>query len=370
MASSLTSLPVFLGFLMSLHSAAAQKQSFHPIMSQEYEKKIDDSLLKDDKLRIYFCGTGNPQLTMQAIRKPACLAILTKDDFFVIDAGEGTSQTLATLGLPYAAIDKAFMTHWHSDHMAGLAALINNTWKDGRKTPFLVYGPYGVEQVVNGLNQAYSLDNLYRGINSDNVLDLSIGGGIPKLIEQTQAPTQVYEKGDIELSAFLVDHAPVYPAIGYSLKYKDCHIVISGDTKVVGILAHASEDADVLINEALSDAIVDESVAKFKEKTDVPESTKQMDISITEDLENYHSGTYALAKMAEKSKVKSLFLSHLTPAIFNTAEDKARFTKNMDQYYKGPITVVDDGDSLLIESDGEGCKVQYIPVQKVATDKL
>ncbi|MBS0272190.1 MAG: MBL fold metallo-hydrolase [Proteobacteria bacterium] len=360
---------IFLTFALCVKPANAEMQSAHPIMSQEYEKKVDYSLLKDDKLRIYFCGTGNPQLTMQDIRKPACLAILTKDDFFVIDAGEGTSQTLAALGLPYASIDKAFMTHWHSDHMAGLAALINNTWKDGRKTPFLVYGPYGVEQVVNGLNQAYSLDNLYRGINSSNVLDLSIGGGVPKLIDQKEVPTKVYEKGNIELSAFVVDHAPVYPAVGYSLKYKDCHIVISGDTKVVETLADASKSADVLINEALSDAIIEESIAKFKAKPDVPEATEQLDISITEDLESYHSGTYALAKMAEKAKVKKLFLTHLVPAIFNTTEDKARFTKNMDQYYKGPITVVDDGDSLVIESDGKGCKVQYISSQKLSESK-
>jgi len=369
MSISLAFLTVSLGLFSALELANAAVQSTHPIMSQEYEAKIDTSLLKDDKLRIYFCGTGNPQLTMQSIRKPACLAILTKDDFFVIDAGEGTSQTLAALGLPYTAIDKAFMTHWHSDHMAGLAALINNTWKDGRKTPFLVYGPYGVEQVVTGLNQAYSLDNLYRGINSDNVLDLSIGGGVPKLVEQTQTPTEVYKKGNIDLSAFIVDHAPVYPAVGYSLKYKECHIVISGDTKVVGTLAAASKNADVLINEALSDAIVEESISKFKEQKGVSEAIKETDISITEDLENYHSGTYALAKMAEKEKVKNLFLTHLVPAIFNTAEDKARFTKNMDQYYKGPITVVDDGDSLLIESDGKGCKVQYIPVEQVSGDK-
>lgn len=356
--------------IISLKSVKAEGQSTHPIMSQEYESKIDYSLLKDDKLRIYFCGTGNPQLTMQDIRKPACLAILTKDDFFVIDAGEGTSQTLAALGLPYVSIDKAFMTHWHSDHMAGLAALINNTWKDGRKTPFLVYGPYGVEQVVNGLNQAYSLDNLYRGINSSNVLDLSIGGGVPKLIEQKETPIKVYQKGDIELSAFIVDHAPVYPAVGYSLKYKNCHIVISGDTKVVETLANASNGADVLINEALSDAIIEESITKFKAKTDVPEATKQLDISITEDLESYHSGTYALAKMAEKSKVKKLFLTHLVPAIFNTIEDKNRFTKNMDQYYKGPLTVVDDGDSLVIESDGKNCKVHYVPFHKASANKL
>ncbi len=79
--------------------------------SDKREMPIDYALLKEDKLHIYFCGTGIPQLTRQTIRRPSCLAILTKNEFFVIDAGEGTSQTIAALGLPYMFIDKAFITH-------------------------------------------------------------------------------------------------------------------------------------------------------------------------------------------------------------------------------------------------------------------
>jgi ribonuclease Z len=321
--------------------------------SEKVEVPIDYALLKEDKLHIYFCGTGIPQLTRQAIRRPSCLAILTKDEFFVIDAGEGASQTIAALGLPYMAIDKAFMTHWHSDHMGGLAPLINNTWTRGRKTPFDVYGPYGVEDVMAGLNKAYGLDAMFRAINVRGKLDLSLALGTPKLVKQSQTPIKVYSKGDVELSSFSVSHEPVFPALGYVLKYKGCKIVISGDTSVVSTLADATKDADVLINEAFSQALNTESKSSSEK-----EALKVQDILETE---HYHSKTYDLAQMAAASKVKRLFLTHLDPPISPTPEDKSRFMANMDKYYKGPITVADDGDSLVIESNGKNCNVQYVP---------
>lgn len=317
------------------------------------EVPIDYALLKEDKLRIYFCGTGTPQLTRQAIRRPPCLAILTKNEFFVIDVGEGASQTIAALGLPYMAIDKAFVTHWHSDHMGGLASLINNTWTRGRKTPFDVYGPYGVEDVVAGLKKAYGLDAMFRAINVKGKLDLSLAFGTPKLIKQSQMPVKVYSKGDVELSSFSISHEPVFPAVGYVLKYKGCKIVISGDTSVVSTLADAAKDADVLINEAFSQALNTELKSLSETK-----ALKIQDISETE---HYHSKTYDLAQMAASSKVKRLFLTHLDPPISPTQEDKSLFVANMDKYYKGPITVADDGDSLVIESNGKNCDVQYVP---------
>lgn len=338
----------FLCFVVETSHAAQYTPS-----SDKVEVPIDYALLKEDKLRIYFCGTGIPQVTRQLIRHPSCLAVLTKNEFFVIDAGEGASQTIAALGLPYMTIDKAFMTHWHSDHMGGLAPLINNTWTGGRKTSFDVYGPYGVEDVMAGLKKAYGLDAMFRAINVRRKLDLNLAFGTAKLVKQSQTPVKVYSKGDVELSSFSVSHEPVFPAVGYVLKYKGCKIVVSGDTSVVSTLADAAKDADVLINEAFSQALNTES--KSLSET---EALKAQDILATE---HYHSKTYDLAQMAATSRVKRLFLTHLDPPILPTQEDKNRFVANMNKYYKGPITVADDGDYLVIESNGKDCNVQYVP---------
>ena len=102
------------------------------------------SPLDDGKIHIYFCGTGVPELARQEIRKPSCLAIIADHEFFLVDAGEGSIQTLASMHLPYTKIHHIFITHWHSDHFAGLAQVSNGSWIDGRDEPLHVYGPYGL----------------------------------------------------------------------------------------------------------------------------------------------------------------------------------------------------------------------------------
>lgn len=335
-----------------------------PLMDPVYEfsaatKKEMVSLITDSKLHIFFCGTGNPQVTMQEVRKPSCLAVIGNNEFFVIDAGEGTTQTLASLALPYPAINKAFMTHWHSDHFAGLGALINNTWKDGRSIPFEVFGPFGIDQVIGGINKSYYLDALYRSINSMGTLNPVFAQANPNLINPSRTPQEVYSKNDIKVSAFSVDHSPVYPALGYKLDYKNCQVTISGDTKVVDSLAKASQDVDVLISEVLSASIVDKAVEQAKNDKNLTKANLEEDIKITEALSGYHANSYDLAKLAGVQNVKNLFLTHLVPAIDNSAESKAKFIAGMSDYYKGPITVVDDKDHLILESTKNGCKVTF-----------
>ena len=54
------------------------------------------------------------------------------------------------------------LTHFHSDHIAGLADVNLASWVAGRQASMQVYGPQGVETVVAGFNQAYRLDRGYR----------------------------------------------------------------------------------------------------------------------------------------------------------------------------------------------------------------
>ena len=54
------------------------------------------------------------------------------------------------------------LTHFHSDHIAGLPDVNLATWVQGRATGLKVYGPAGIDDVVEGFNLAYRLDRGYR----------------------------------------------------------------------------------------------------------------------------------------------------------------------------------------------------------------
>lgn len=332
----------FLSLIFLIQDGFAQSMSGTP------ENPSTKANLKDDKLHLYFCGTGVPEIGMQSIRKPSCLAMIANNDFMLFDAGESAVVTLSQMKLPVKLIDKVFITHWHSDHFSGLGQVMNGSWYSGRDRPLDIYGPYGIKEVVGGLTKAYRLDVLFRSINQK--FDPNIAFASTHVVDANKNAKTVYKNTDFSVSAFSVDHAPVYPALGYMINYKGCKIVISGDTKVSDSLAQNAKEADILINEAVNTELHE---AQFVSA--VHRSPEQL-AAVTA----YHSDTLALAKMAQNSKVKKLILTHLLPAIQTTDQAKKSFIKGMDKYYSGPITVADDGDEIVIESDNKGsCQITY-----------
>ena len=326
---------ILLNSMMAIAQAATTAQSTTTAMN-------------DNKLHIYFCGTGEPNPITQNIRKPACLAVVENNNFLLFDAGEGAISTLATLIPSYMRLSNIFITHWHSDHFSGLAQVLTASWYMERENTINLYGPYGIYEVLNGLKRAYRLDVLFRSINEQ--FDPTLAFASPHLIDPNKNGKNLFQDSNLSVSAFQVDHSPVYPALGYVLNYKNCKIVISGDTKIVPSLADQAKDADVLINEALNAKML----AQQRQRNPVR----------LKEIEAYHSETLALAKMAQASQVKRLYLTHFVPFLLTTAAAKKEFTAGMDQYYSGPIVATDDRDQIEIESNGKDpCKVTYLPAK-------
>jgi ribonuclease Z len=69
-----------------------------------------------------------------------------------------------------------------------------------------------------------------------------------KEIEQDE----IYNDGSARVSAFLVDHGPVKPSLGYRVESAGHSVVISGDTKFCQNLVDFAKGADCLIHAAWS----------------------------------------------------------------------------------------------------------------------
>src|SRR5262249_30694678 len=128
------------------------------------------------------------------------------------------------------------------------------------RSPLPVFGPSGVETVVAGFNMAYGLDKGYRiAHHGPDVMPPSGFGGIARpfvLTGRDTADVVLMDEDGLTVKAFPVDHAPVEPAVGYVVTYKDRKVVVSGDTAASARVEAEAKGADVLLHEALSTRLV------------------------------------------------------------------------------------------------------------------
>lgn len=289
-----------------------------------------------DGLHVGLCGTGSP--LPNAERAGPCNVVIAGEHVFVVDIGEGGARNLNLMGIPMGNIDGVFLTHLHSDHIDGMGPLLLFHWTQAATpAPLPVYGPNGVERVIAGFNEAYAIDATYRIAHHGEEIVPSEGfGGKAIPFETSETGSVVFEKDGLKVTAFLVDHRPVSPAVGYRFDYKGRSIVISGDTAKSSSLQDAAQGADVLVHEALQPALV-ASMTRALEKHNQPKNAQ-----ITRDIVDYHSTPEQAAEIARAANVRQLVLSHIVPPI-PSAYLYPLLLGDAAENYDGPIAVGEDG---------------------------
>lgn len=297
------------------------------------------TLNSEDGLTAGLCGTGSPMPDVN--RAGPCVAVMAGTHFFIVDAGSGSTRNILLMKLPIGKADAILLTHFHSDHIADLGEMELQRWGGGsNRTPLSVIGPSGVEQVVQGFNLAFQLDDGYRvAHHGPETMPPAGAGGVARPFElgaAADAALVVFEQDGVKITAFKVDHRPVTPAVGYRFDYKGRSLVISGDTVYSESLLAQARGADVLFHEALNTRMV----ALMNENAGLTNSPSLG--QVTEDIPSYHSSPEDAAKIAAAAGVKQLVYYHIIPPLPSPIV-KNLFLGDANQYFSGPITMGEDG---------------------------
>jgi len=300
---------------------------------------VDRSASLPDGLHVFVCGSGSPM--PDPARAGPCLGVLAGERAFVVDAGAAGPRRLARMGFPFGKLERVYLTHLHSDHFDGLGELLLQAWVGApRKQPLPVAGPPGVERVVAGLNEAYAIDAGFRTAHhGPSVADPAGFGGTPETLSALNdfAPSRVLlEEDGLRITLLLANHAPVEPAFGLRIDYKDRAVVISGDTTKMASLAVASEGADVLFHEALNSPLLRQMAAAAAARGQ-PHIAK-----IMTDIPDYHASPEEAAETAAAAGVGHLILYHIVPPIPG-AYLNAAFLGDAPKLFSGKLTVAYDG---------------------------
>jgi len=283
--------------------------------------------------KVTLLGTGYPRPVMERFG-PSILVEAGKEKL-LFDCGRGAALRLYQLKVPFPDLTALFLTHLHSDHVVGIPDLYLTGWIFGRSAPLRVWGPEGTAGMMSHLQQAYRFD-----IHVRRDVDEKLPAQGAAVIAKDVGQGVVYQNGELKVTAFTVDHAPVKPAFGYRIDYSGHSVVLSGDTRYSENLIQFAHGTDVLIHEVLD-----------------PEAYRAGDNLYTAEQKqrviDHHTTPEQAGAAFSRVKPKLAVYSHVVP--FN-ATDLMAHTR---ETYSGPLEVGEDLMSIEI-----GDKVQVLRASK------
>lgn len=247
--------------------------------------------------KLILLGTaGGPR--PRATRSATSQVIVVNGSAYVIDCGEGVARQLVLAGVPLRALRATFITHHHSDHNADYGNLLLIAWTGGLQTAVDTYGPPPLVRMTDLFFEMSTTDITARIANEARV-------PLRPLIRahEVTAGGTVFEDANVKVTAAVVDHPPLSPALAYRFDSADRSIVISGDTRYSDSLIALASGADILVHEALMASAVDRLVANVPNAPDLKRS-----------ILAHHTTAEEAGRVAQAAHVKTLVLSHLIPA--------------------------------------------------------
>ena len=297
----------------------------------------DAGLLNDGQLHVVLCGTGSP--LQDASRAAACVAIIAGGEFILVDTGPGSWRKTVANNLPAQSLSAILLTHFHSDHIGDLGEALVQSWIAGRIHKINVYGPPGVEQVVAGFTQAYSLDTSYRVQHHGDEWMPRVGAGAiaqPVRLARNDAAALAFERNGLKVTAFKVEHDPASPAYGYRFEYRGRVVVISGDTSKSANLARHAMGADILIHDVLAKNLLQMAASNFDQ------AGNRRRAKLARDIMTYHTSPLEAAEIAASAKVETLVFTHMVPPPSSPQIEQA-FLRGVSDVFKGKVVLGTDG---------------------------
>jgi len=156
-----------------------------------------------------------------------------KSDDLLVDSGDGTLRDLIKLKHNFNRLKGILITHEHFDHICGLYALLNFMRLLGRKRKLSIVVPKSIRHVHLLLKPPLMYRSLTYPIEITEVTD-----------------KDRLRLGEVNISAFSVEHEKEFPSLGYSIHDPEgFKVVVSGDTRPCENLEREVDGADVAVLE-------------------------------------------------------------------------------------------------------------------------
>ena len=254
-------------------------------------------------MKLLFLGTASAIPGKD--RDNTSIAFDLNGEIFLVDCPGSVVQKLLKANWNPLKIKNVLISHAHTDHVYGLPSLIHVLWLMGKKDEMKIYTPSAHVESIREL------------INSLGLFEKE--GMFPIVIEGIPLEDkQIFKVKGFSITTFPVKHP--LPNVGVVVTFENRKVVYSSDTEPCdNVLKHA-KGADILIHES------NES------------------LYITGGREG-HSTARDAGRMAKESNVKTLYLVHLGPSLFDRIDDVIKEAKEV---FEGEVIIPQDLEEVLL----------------------
>ncbi len=265
-------------------------------------------------VEITFLGTSQAIPTKE--KNQASILLKYGAENILIDCGEGTQRQFRILGLNACKITKILITHWHGDHILGLPGLLQTLALSNYSRTLEIYGPIGTKYYMKKMMELF----IFREKLKVEIHELSNG--------------IFFETKEFRLEALKMRHPA--PCLAYNFTEKTRYRIDMTKLNKIGIkpgpiLKELQQgknidfqgkkiDAKKFTKEVLGkkisfilDTAINENCYKIAENSDVliaEACFSKLEENLAKERE--HLTAEQIADVAKKSKVKKLFLMHIS----------------------------------------------------------
>jgi len=319
------------GLLVGAAAVPALTAPIAPAAAQPAPSAADKAkaALKDAKgTKLVILGTGGGPVAGRA-RKMTSHVMLSNGAAYLLDCGLGVTDSFAQTGIPFSALRSIFITHHHADHNVEYGPLLVVGWIQSMPLSVRAFGPPPLQAMTRDFLHAYktTIDFWAEDYKMNPLGMIEVG--------EVSGAGAVMQDENVKVSAILVEHPPVKPALGYRFDFHDRSIAFSGDTAPREEVARMAKGADVLVHEAMYAPAV-ESYARA-----MIAGGRQLNFdAFMAHMKADHTPLEDVGRIVAEAGVKTLVLSHLSPALDSISDETWRTP--VAKSFKGEIIVAGD----------------------------